>query len=599
MPFRIKHIRYRITMSVSFIIILTILMATLMISNIYTKELMKNTVVITKQKMNIITQELEKELNLIIELQNTIQDDDDLQSLIVARNNAPQKLREYDRKISEILRQYAYGMISVNSIFIFDRDRSIMDPLYKIAPYDEIIRHFEPFTLFIDEKQYSEFSEPTDFPSPSYKKAQQSKNTITYFAHYVNENTFVQIGYLLININRDYIFRKFIRSCEDEFDFVIVADKSGKVIQKIGDISYEEEIISETIFGENITKQNVLIKDMNTFMITQTLENNKDWVVIGGISYDALNKGNKMIRNIVILIIGMSILLVIFISMIISERITKPIITIADSMKTLESNRWPEPIKVTSHDELKILVEGYNKMIIDVKSLVQQVKSEQSEKMAFELKNLKLRLELLQSQINPHFIHNTLNGIKYLAMENKSDQLIEVIESFNLLLRASMSINRDFITVLQEIECVRSFINIFQMRYDYEVDIKIHIDPTLESRIIPKLILQPLVENSLYHGILAKGEEGVITVVVIPSGTNMFIKVKDNGVGVNLDTIVKVLSQDVDQAIKVTNKGFNNVGLRNINDRLKLYYGEEHQLQIESIEGEGTTVSFTIPIREA
>ncbi|PKM51363.1 MAG: hypothetical protein CVV02_07090 [Firmicutes bacterium HGW-Firmicutes-7] len=600
MRFKVKHLRNRITISVSVVVVSTILVAAMLISYIYSNELMKRMVVITEHKMDIIVKNLEEEIGKVIELQNTIQDDDVLQQLIIWSNEDSNNQGKYERAISELLRKYAYENIRVNSILAFDMNKEILDRFYKIEPYNQIIRDFESFNDFIKTNKNSGFSIPTDFPNRQYNNSADTKSTITYFSTYINENNFIQIGYLLLNIKKDYIFREFTKSCQEEFDFGMVIDEMGNVILEVGNVPFTQQELKKVVSENEGDIRNITIQNLNTYIITQSLENYKDWTVVGGISYEAMNEGNKVIGKIILAIVLFSILLVLVTSFFISQHITKPIISVSKAMQELESGNWPSPLEVKSQDELKILVEGFNKMVVDVQVLFQQVKQEQNEKNKYEISNLMLRLELLQSQINPHFIHNTLNAIKYLAIEENAEKLVGVIESFNLLLRSSMSVNTDFISIEEELECVKSFLNIFQVRYDFDIKINIIIHDNIKQIEVPKLILQPIVENSAYHGILPKGTDGKIEIRVTRSDEEcIVIEVEDNGLGMSMEQIEKVL---IDQSIKqpktnsVCKKGFNNIGLKNIDDRLNLYYGEAYQLKIKSELDIGTTISFKIPI---
>jgi len=591
--FRIRHIRTRIALSVTMILVVAILLTTTIISNFYTKELVRKSALITEQKMNIIINKLEEEIEKVIKLQNIIQEDKDLQNLMLTNKD-----REINNsEISQLLRDYAYGNISVSSIFAFTMDKEILDPFYKVEPFDAIINNYEPFDIFTQENSHSRFSVPSDFPNPSYNSSIGAKNTITYFSNYIDQKTFLQIGYILINIKKDYIFNEFRRSCEQEFDFVVVVNEKGQTIETVGKVISDKQLL-QNIINTETNDAIVTVKNINTYIINQPVESYNNWTVIGGVSYEALNASGEVIRGFVLSIISLSIVGVIIISFVISKRIIKPIIEVTNSMVNVEKEYLPEPLEIESKDELKILVDGYNKMLVDVKTLLAQVQDEQYKKNEFEITNLKLRLELLQSQINPHFVHNTLNGIKYLAIENNTDQLVDVIESFNLLLRSSMSIDTDFVTLEKEVDLIRSFLKIFNIRYDFEVSLNIDIQEGLNTIMIPKLILQPIVENSAYHGILAKGCEGEIKVKVTSINDNtLLIEIIDNGIGMSKENVLNIFTTSEKSREIANKKGFNNVGLMNINERLKLYYGVESLLLIESRLGNGTKVSFTIPLK--
>jgi two-component system sensor histidine kinase YesM len=572
------------------------LVSTLLISYIYSKELKKQAVTITEQKMNIIAKNLEDEIEKIIQLQNTIQDDNVLQELMTQRPMTD--IDQYKREvaISGLLRQYSYSDISVNSIFAFDMSKNILDSLYKIDPYDKIVKEFDLFEDFIGSKKYSAFSKPSNFPTKSYNGSEDEKNTITYFSNYIDENYFNQIGYLLINIKKDYFFKDVIKSCTEEFDFALVMDENSNVILQVGEVPANQPDFYTYINNKdnNTTK----INHSNTYIIQRTLDNYEDWVIIAGIAYDVMNEGERVISRFIFIIGILSIVVVFLFSFYMSQKITNPIITVVKSMSKIDKGQWPDPIRVDTEDELKILVEGFNTMVVDVKNLIEQVRREQEEKAKYKIDNLELKLELLQSQINPHFVHNTLNAIKYHADTIGAYQVKDMIESFNQLLRASMSVGTDYINIEEEIKCVKSFLNIFKHRYDYNIELILTIQEDLKCNKIPKLILQPIVENSAYHGILPKGDNGQINISIYStSDEHIRIEVYDNGIGISEEKINSVLNSRNNKKVGKTKNGFNNIGLSNINDRLKLYYGYNYKLKIKSDINKGTMVYFDIPKR--
>lgn len=593
---RIKHIHSRFTISVSLLIIGTILITSFLISYLYSREMIKQTVVITEQKMDIIIQSLEEEVDIILELQNKIQGDNQLQELMTTHDKMKTLGQDNSKEISELLRQYSYDNTSVNSIFYFDMNQEILDPLYQLEPYSKIVNEFEPFDEFVASKKNSSFSIPTNFPSKSYNIDENITSTFTYFSNYIDINNFVQIGYLLINVNKNSVFKNFTRLCESEFDYVIIEDHLGRTIVEVGNIPNS---ISDNQLLKNNTNEFIQSDDLKTYVITKPLKVHKDWKVIGGISYDNLLRENLTIGKIILLICIISILFVIMISFFLSKNITKPIIEVSKSMETLEYGHWPDPVKAKSNDELNLLVQGYNKMVIDLKNYIDIIEQEKNEKAEFEINNLKLRLELLQSQINPHFVHNTLNGIKYLAKTKDTDELVNLIESFNLLLRASMTIDTDFISIDGEVECVKNFLNIFRVRYDDHIDMIINVDDDIHDYMIPKLILQPIVENAAYHGILASGKDGTIELTLSKKNDNYIsVIVSDNGLGMEASKVEELMHNNFKPLLKkrTTSKGFNNIGLNNINDRLSLYFGDNCKLDMISQLNIGTRISFIMPI---
>jgi len=260
-------------------------------------------------------------------------------------------------------------------------------------------------------------------------------------------------------------------------------------------------------------------------------------------------------------------------------------------MLDVGKGEWSLVKQTSDTDEIQKLVSGFNTMVENLQQLSSDIVLEQEKKKKAEVSMVETQLKLLQSQINPHFIHNTLNTMNYLAKKEGNTKLSEMIFSFNSLLRSSMSYDEMFVSIAEEIENLRNFINIQKMRYDDEVEIKFicNVESEADEAILPKLIVQPLVENALYHGI-APTDGGVISVTVGVRDNRLSIEVRDDGIGIN-NAVLEEISRG--KHLKARRSG--QMGIDNVNERLLLYYGESSRLNIKSIPDEGTVISFTIP----
>jgi two-component system sensor histidine kinase YesM len=216
-----------------------------------------------------------------------------------------------------------------------------------------------------------------------------------------------------------------------------------------------------------------------------------------------------------------------------------------------------------------------------------------------EQENLqKAELKALQAQINPHFLYNTLDTIVWMAETNKTDQVIEIVRALSSFFRIALSKGKDWIPISQEIEHVRSYLHIQRIRYRDILDYEVDIDDNILDGTILKLTLQPLTENALYHGIKNKRDGGKIWVRAKKTGHNLVtLTVQDDGIGLTPYKLSKIQERLKDEFhdISQPEEGF---GLVNVNKRIKLYYGNQYGLSIESQYQEGTLVTVTIPLRE-
>jgi len=502
------------------------------------------------------------------------------------------------RGVSTILREYAYADIGITSIFLMDQQGQVLDPLYITQPYSNIIYEYDALINYQLGPPSKKFSIPSHFPSKLEGRS-GDKTTITFFDTYLSKLDYSERGTMLITAKLDYLFQDFKNAAKSKFDTIYIIDENGHDIFTYGSPFPREKL--DQVFNESNIENGILNFDKNSYYYNlRTLESYPNWTVVGIVSYDKLRIEIKSIWNLLFVISAFGIMIIAATSYVLSSKITDPILQLGNSMKQVEKGYWPDPIVPETVDELKDLIEGFNSMVEEQQNLIEQIYDEEQRKKELEVSALQMKLDLLQSQINPHFIHNTLNAIQYTIMADRIEDASHMLKAFNMLLRASMSQDKDFITIREELDCLISYVDIQKIRYDNTFDINIHIDPELYNVKVPKLLLQPIVENSIFHGIVPKGEPGIIDITIervetekVNDDTLILITIKDDGVGMS-DTDIKNLIKDSDSAYKGS---FNRISFKNINNRLLLAYGNKEGLQIESSTGQGTKVSFTMPIQ--
>lgn len=274
---------------------------------------------------------------------------------------------------------------------------------------------------------------------------------------------------------------------------------------------------------------------------------------------------------------------------IISASIYLPIKKLHDVTTTITKNDLQALVTSKNVDEITELGMSFNIMIGKIRQLLDAKIKEQENLQKAELK-------ALQAQINPHFLYNTLDTIVWMAQSNKMEQVIEIVRALSSFFRIALSKGQDWITIEQEIEHVRCYLTIQKMRYRDILDYKIDVDEDILNGTILKLTLQPLVENALYHGIKNKRSGGTITVHARRADNDrVSLEIEDNGVGFTpyrLARIKAAMNDDTDD-FTFKESGF---GLENVNKRIRLYYGKEYGLSVESRFQEGTRVTVTIPL---
>ena len=275
-------------------------------------------------------------------------------------------------------------------------------------------------------------------------------------------------------------------------------------------------------------------------------------------------------------------LIVLLYSMKVTRRITEPIMSLTQKAGQFGIRDFSQATPInTDIAELQILDQSFNEMTGHITELMnKQIENERSLH--------RTELELLQAQINPHFLYNTLDSIVVLAESDREEDVVDMITSLSTFFRNSLSEGEDIHTIRAEFAQAASYLEIQQIRYSDILTYAIDVDDDIRDCLIPKLIIQPLIENALYHGIKNRRGRGLITITGGREGENILLRVRDNGAGMDAER----LSQ-LQNGIYQEKQG--SFGLWNVHQRIRLYCGEAYGLSFESAPGEGTTVTVTLP----
>ena len=272
-----------------------------------------------------------------------------------------------------------------------------------------------------------------------------------------------------------------------------------------------------------------------------------------------------------------------------SRSIYTPIKKLHDVTTTITKNDLQALMTSDNVDEITELGMSFNIMIGKIKELLDSKIKEQE-----NLKKAELRA--LQAQINPHFLYNTLDTIIWMAESKKTDQVVQIVTALSSFFRISLSKGRDWITIGEEVERIRSYLTIQKMRYHDILDFKIEVDQDVTENTILKLILQPLVENALYHGIKNKRQGGTISVRARRKNADeILLEVEDDGIGFTPQKLAQLRAELADDSGEI--KLESGYGIGNVNNRIRLYYGRQFGLSVESEYSTGTCVKLVIPAK--
>lgn len=405
--------------------------------------------------------------------------------------------------------------------------------------------------------------------------------------NYTDEKGKQNKGIILIDIKYEKI-KELIEAIDiGNGGYLYIIDTAGELV-----IHPKQTLINANLFNEDLSNINEKIygsfnvksNGENKFVDIQTIDWTR-WRVVGVVPINSMiNEGIKSFVYIILIVLLVSLALTIFIGRFVSNIITSPIRHLEEEMESIDIlNTNPIQLEKGSY-EVKALSKSFVDMSKRIRSLMDEIVKEQEQKRKSEL-------DALQAKINPHFLYNTLDSVIWLADAGDDEGVIKLVTSLAKLFRISISKGHEVITLEEEIEHVRNYLIIQQMRYVDKFTYNIDIPDNLKYKPTIKLILQPIVENSIYHGIKYLMDPGIINIKIKEDGANIKIHISDNGVGMDNETRISLLTIDNNQHLK----DGNGIGVFNVNKRLQLKYGEQYGLKIESEIDEGTNVTITLP----
>lgn len=400
-------------------------------------------------------------------------------------------------------------------------------------------------------------------------------------------------GVLLVDIKYSSI-RQILEkvNSDNTSEYIYLCDGEGNIIyhpkQELMNAGLYEEATTDIAFLTD-GSYNRRMQGEDCIIVTKTISYT-GWKLVSVISKNSYNLGLYRMRYLLVFFISITILGILLINQQVSRTITKPLIKLDRSIRDIENGNLDPDIYIGGPTEVEHLGRTLQSSVQRIRQLMDEVLEEQ------ELKR-RSELDALQSQINPHFLYNTLDSVMWMIEDEQNDGAVYMIKELAKLLRISISRGRTIIPVRDEIMHARSYMNIQKIRYKNQFTCSFDIDDSIMECATIKLIIQPLLENAIYHGVQGMDEDGEILVQGIRDGDRIYLDVIDNGYGMTAEQIEKLLSGDKKQEDSSAGKG-NGVGLRNVDTRIRMRFGEGFGLQIESERGEGTRMRLVLPFVE-
>ncbi|MNO31525.1 Sensor histidine kinase YpdA [compost metagenome] len=405
-------------------------------------------------------------------------------------------------------------------------------------------------------------------------------------------------GVLVINVNSNKLTsilnqESFDTMIVDDQNNIIASNRKERAGKTLADISFDTKLLGQgsgsyeaVVEGE---PSQIVIDELSPQASRNALR------VISVFSIDSIVKEPNRIIRLALSVITISVVLAFLLIFSFSSLFSRRLLHLSKHINRVGTGDFDTALQIDGKDEIALLARQFNSMVRSIHDLMLEVQVSNEQNSLLQQKQNDIRFKMLASQINPHFLFNALESIRMEAHMKNQQEIARVVRLLGQMMRSSLEVGRSKVTLKQELDMVRCYLEIQQFRYEERLKYQFIVDPGIESLSMPPLIIQPLVENAVIHGLDNTLEGAVVTVEIRHEQDHAIFTITDNGVGITPDRLEQIRimleTQEEQEGARI--------GLRNVHDRLKLSYGEGYGLTIESHPNEGTRISFRIPMEVA
>ncbi|MEK8129469.1 sensor histidine kinase [Paenibacillus filicis] len=426
------------------------------------------------------------------------------------------------------------------------------------------------------------------FESPFLVNGQHS-SLLSVGRRIINISNGMPLGYIYININENRLAKLYGHDEEGIHSKLMITNASGKILSSnephLLKSSLEQQKLNAILADDGLTSH--LLNDGKETIISSKALDRNGWRVVYEVPSKELMKDQWQINLFIIGYGILGLLLALVLSIVFSNWITRPIIRLSRAMMAVGDGKLDTRSPISSQDEVGQLAYKFNDMVSEIQRLVDTVNLEEKQKRILELR-------LMYSQIKPHFLYNTLETIRSMALMSKAHDISKVVKSLGDFYRTSLNRGQELIPAGQEKKHLESYLYIQKIRYGH-IDYRIKFDEEIGDCRIPNMLLQPLVENSINHGLREKREDALCEISGFiersPDRDVLCFIVKDNGKGMNEEQL-----QGIWQREESHHPDLSSFGIRNIQERIQLRYGPDYGLTLTSVVNQGVEVRLRIPL---
>lgn len=475
------------------------------------------------------------------------------------------------QQISSVLSSFVYSNGKITSInIISDTFHNVNDyHLNGVISEDYVSDGLPDKTYKVGDSGWFLLDED-DIMQSTLNSSVDSDANICFFKNIYARNTSKRLGMLLIRCRESVLYEMIRQSVFDSDTEAMILNENGTVL------SHSDKSLIGAKLPSASDAPVLLNQDKGQLILTHRLER-QGWVITQHLSIPYMTKDLDQIAAYTLILSVAVMLLSAFFSTLLSAYITSPLQQLTKTIKDISKTSLKRNDNHYTIKEMDVLNRQFNSMVDDIHALMENVSTEQKEKHATELK-------LLQAEINPHFIYNTIELINYVALKNQDLLVCDIVHTFGRFLRLSLNNGKTYLTLAQEIEQVSAYVKLQSLKYENSFDIQWDIDPDILDGYTLNLILQPLIENSLVHGFSRSGGYGSIKISAKRVENDILLNVTDNGTGM-----------DEDVARQILTKATPGYGVYNVNQRIQNAFGNAYGLCYTTAIDNGTAVAVRIP----
>ena len=522
--------------------------------------------------------------------------------IAIAKRGEPLKPEEKNEKYNGIMDLLSFFITRIKVMNILEgidsfylylvKQNTIMDS--KSTYYEDVNADHVDFVQQAKNGQWKDrwfVSAPVNYDSLNGIETRLETAKQISFTTALTDEDGQDIAVLAANVNESFIrdyYKKIQRGIPGEF---VVLDRSFTVVacpdsRLVGSKTVEYSQMNDTILNRNSKSGSffITVQGEEKFAVYSISDyTNWSYVVVIPAS-EILGKVDEM-QQFMLIVISVTGILIFGITLLLSRFFYKPLEKLVLAMQKIENRRLDFKIKDNRGDEYKRVYQGFNDMVDELNVLIRDLENE-------KILNQEAEIKLLQAQINPHFLYNTLDSIYSIAKIKKVDEISQMVAALSKFFRISLSSGKEVVTLKEAVQLVINYLTILNIRYKGAITFDLEIPEELYACQVPKLLLQPIVENAVYHGLERRKGGGRLTISAGSKAHALFLYVEDDGIGIEPAALEKLQSM-LDGNGPGESSGF---ALRNLNRQIRLKYGTAYGVTLESVYGQGTRVTVKLPV---